>query len=141
MGGSGTRESCRREAVVRVCRNSRHPGGGNSNTADTRFSVDKTPSRKSATGAFLHGPAGAAGQNDLPKKRGVKTARYCRFERPVNSFLPKNTPIQQDFSRAWTPFPLQPENGIVRLPIRAFYGLFRVSLSPPPVRPFPRSAK
>jgi len=80
-------------------------------------------------------------QNIVSKNRGEKMARYCRFENPEYSFFPKNNPIKQDSSRAWTPFPLQPEHGIVRLAIRAFYGIFRVSLSPSPFRPFPRSAK
>jgi hypothetical protein len=63
-------------------------------------------------------------QNTIPKNRGEKTARYCRFERPKKTPFSKNTQIKKDFSLAWTPFPLQPENGIAFLTIRAFYGVF-----------------
>ncbi len=91
--------------------------------------------RTTVKAALRQAPAGTGDQKHLPKKVGVKTARYCRFERPKKAFFPKNTPIKQDLSSAWTSFPLQHENGIVRLPIRAFYGVFGDPFSPFPSFP------
>ena len=80
--------------------------------------------QKTAIAAFRQALAGADDPNILPKNRAEKTARYCRFKNPVWALIHKNIPVKKISSGAWTPFPLQPENGIARLPIRAFYGVF-----------------
>jgi hypothetical protein len=48
---------------------------------------------------------------------------FCRFKSAISPFIPAESCDTQDFSLAWTSFPLRPEMTFVRLAKGAFYGL------------------